>query len=81
MLSRTNLKDANLVNANISDARFEDTYLKGADLSGVIGLTREMLDAALLDHCTKLPPEFEHLIPQPGADKKSIWDGPPVDIP
>ncbi len=73
-LDDTNLKDAKLNGANLANARLDGTFLKGADLTSVIGLTKELLRNAVLDHMTKLPEEFQDLIPQAGQSPPSSWD-------
>src|SRR5260370_27998055 len=72
-LDDTNLKDARLNGANLANARLDGTFLKGADLTSVIGLTKELLRNAVLDHMTKLPGEFQDLIPQAGQSPPSSW--------
>ncbi|MEM9222558.1 MAG: pentapeptide repeat-containing protein [Pseudomonadota bacterium] len=63
----SNLIDAQFGNARVKDAVFDDAVLIGANLSDVVGLTREQLANAFLDDSTHLPP---HLVsgPRPGRD-------------
>ena len=46
------------VSTDVSGACFVGADLRGADLRGVIGLTREQLEEAILDDTTQLPVEF-----------------------
>jgi uncharacterized protein YjbI with pentapeptide repeats len=69
-IRRTNLTGVNLENAdlsgadcshaifhgaNLTDANLNGTILKGADLTNVVGLTREQLSLAVIDKTTILP--------------------------
>ena len=53
------LVEADLSGANMEDAELEDAYLNAANLEGVINLTADQLDLAVLDKETKLPDNIE----------------------
>lgn len=67
--SGANLRNTKLMGAFLWGTFFTKTRLKGADLTGATGLTREQLVKAIIYHNTKLPPEFEDMIP-PAPIKK-----------
>ena len=57
------LDGANLQRAWLKGADLTGTHLERANLSDAEGLTREQLRKAHLDASTKLPPEFDDLVP------------------
>lgn len=54
-LKNANLKGSNLIRADLREANLEQTQLQGANLKMAEGLTREQINAALVDEATVLP--------------------------
>ncbi len=48
-----------LAQTDVTGALFEGADLRGVDLSGVIGLTAEQLQSAIIDNTTVLPDELQ----------------------
>lgn len=62
-LRGTDLSEANLREANLGKADLHKANLRGMDLSGVIGLTREQVQSAAIDENTKLPDYLKGITP------------------
>lgn len=54
-LASANLKQADLRVVNLTHAELNGAHLEGADLSRAIGLTKEQIEAAIIDDNTTLP--------------------------
>lgn len=54
-LSKAHLEGANLSKAQVEGAIFSGAHLEGANLTGVTGLTREQIEAAITDEKTRFP--------------------------
>ena len=54
-LANANLKQADLRVVNLTHAKLNGANLEGADLSRAIGLTKEQIEAAIIDDNTTLP--------------------------
>ncbi|GEM_PF-832354 len=63
-LSGAILRGCNLHEARLDGARLEKADLRGADLSRAGWFTEAQLREAVLGADTKLPPAFQHLLPQ-----------------
>ena len=67
-LSNANLEFADFTNAifrgaNFKNANLTGTILRGADLTDAMNLTREQLEAAIIDDRTRLPTLVSDLAP------------------
>ena len=68
---------ASLNEAHLGGAELRAANLRGANLEGCTGLTSDQLSKAILDEHTKLPPEFQDMIPAPMDEVDG--DGPAGD--
>jgi uncharacterized protein YjbI with pentapeptide repeats len=76
-LSFANLNGAELIFSCLEEADLERATLFKADLGGAVlskarGLTEDQLRSAILNHETKLPPKFQHLVPDPPPEEVEI---------
>jgi hypothetical protein len=53
-LSETHLERVHLSDAHLEGALLWEAYLEKADLTGVVGLTKEQIESAIMDENTKL---------------------------
>lgn len=80
-LSGALLRRLDLDRVNFNKTHLKEADLRRADLEGARNLTREQLSHAILDHETKLPPEFQDMLPRSPARKVTTPKPTPASPP